>query len=304
MTTSEKQYTRQYLKRQNFFQKTTSDFRHFAAVSYILVNLQYPFEAYLDVPADSQFCNKTVAGYMKTDTLRSMQMGDQLRKGYRSIRRSEKSDTIEIRNSDEFGGDIRKRVWTMDGMEAIKNGEEHIKKKINEFAKAYKNMYADDLDNKNQVEEVVVIPEKKLLPDTVPVNTVLKTMEYKPYSMDHEGGKILLLDFWFANCRPCIEAMPKLETLHKTYRDKGFAVIGINPCDYDMDILKGILTKAGVDYDICLDSEEEMVKALGVFSFPTVLLVDVKSKKILASYSGQSDFSGLEKEIENLLKEK
>ena len=297
-----KTYTKQYLKRSNFFQKSSFDLRHFMAVYYMLVNLQYPLESYLEEKGDSAFCHTTVVGYMKRDTLHSIQQGDQLRKSYRYLRRSKASDTIEIHNVDMFGGDLRKREWIIDGMLPVDGCEKYLQEKVNQFTKAYKSIDTTDFDDKNEVQPAVVIDKRKLFLDTVPSNTVLKTMEYKPYSMDNAGGKLLLLDFWFANCRPCIEAMPKLEQLNKAFHDKGLSIIGINPYDYDMDILKGLLTKAGVTYDICLDSEAEMVKAMGMFSFPEMLLVDPKSKKIISEYTAGSDLSKLQKEIERILK--
>jgi thiol-disulfide isomerase/thioredoxin len=193
-------------------------------------------------------------------------------------------------------------------MKIINNGEQYVQKKINQYTTGFKQIEARDLDDINAVAppSPVIEQGKKLLLDTVPVNTVLKTMEYKPYSLDNDnaGAKLLLLDFWFANCHPCIEAMPKLETLHKTYGNKGLAVIGINPFDYDMDIVKGILAKNGVDYSICLDSEAELVNALGIFIYPTILLVDPVSKKIYFSSIGSKDITDLEKNINALLNTK
>jgi thiol-disulfide isomerase/thioredoxin len=299
-----KQYTRQFLRRQNFFQKTTFDFQHFTAVYYLLVNLQYPFDGYFDEQSDSSFCNKNMAGFIKTDTLRSTQQPDQFRKSQYSVRRTVKTDSIEITNIDIIAGNTRKRQWIIDSMKPVKKAELYVQKKINQFAAEYQQMEAEDLDDKKWVEPVIVPEVKKLLLDTVPVNTVLKTMEYKPYSMDKPGSKLLVLDFWFANCRPCLEAMPKLESLYNTYRSKGLAVIGINAYDYDMDILKGILKRTGVDYDICLDSESELTKALGINTFPQILIVDPTSKKIISSYSGVSDFAIIQNQIDTLLKDK
>jgi thiol-disulfide isomerase/thioredoxin len=305
---AKKQYTSQFLTRQNFYQKSTFDFQNFLAVRYLLNNLQYPFDDYFDERNDSAFCNKVVAGYMKTDTLRSVQQGDQLRKSYSWVRRSKAGDTIEIHNSDMIGSDVMSKSWLIDRMKIINNGEQYVQKKINQYTTGFKQIEARDLDDINAVAppSPVIEQGKKLLLDTVPVNTVLKTMEYKPYSLDDDnaGAKLLLLDFWFANCHPCIEAMPKLETLHKTYGNKGLAVIGINPFDYDMDIVKGILAKNGVDYSICLDSEAELVNALGIFIYPTILLVDPVSKKIYFSSIGSKDITDLEKNINALLNTK
>ena len=42
---------------------------------------------------------------------------------------------------------------------------------------------------------------------------------------------LLLIDFWYRSCYPCLKAMPVLENLHQKYKDKGLLVIGINARD-------------------------------------------------------------------------
>ncbi|PHN06578.1 TlpA disulfide reductase family protein [Flavilitoribacter nigricans] len=54
--------------------------------------------------------------------------------------------------------------------------------------------------------------------DTAGVSTSLHQME---------GGRLLLIDFWFNSCGFCIQQFPELRQLYKRYQPKGLEIIGI-----------------------------------------------------------------------------
>jgi thiol-disulfide isomerase/thioredoxin len=44
-------------------------------------------------------------------------------------------------------------------------------------------------------------------------------------------GKIVVLDFWFKSCAPCVQQMVSLETLHKKFPNEKVVVLGVNTTD-------------------------------------------------------------------------
>ncbi|HTU19655.1 MAG TPA: thioredoxin-like domain-containing protein [Gemmataceae bacterium] len=46
------------------------------------------------------------------------------------------------------------------------------------------------------------------------------------YKRDHRG-RLILLDFWYHNCQPCLRAIPKLVELQRDYGSDGLEVVGI-----------------------------------------------------------------------------
>ena len=53
-------------------------------------------------------------------------------------------------------------------------------------------------------------------------------VEGKKVSLAGLKGKVVLIDFWATWCPPCVAAVPTLKRLEATYRDRGFAILGIN----------------------------------------------------------------------------
>lgn len=100
---------------------------------------------------------------------------------------------------------------------------------------------------------------------------------------------LLLIDFWYRSCYPCLKAMPVLENLHQKYKDKGLLVIGINARDTSVVEVGDFMKARQVNYLALMDSNGTFAKELTITGFPTIFLVDAASKKILFYQNGYSD---------------
>jgi thiol-disulfide isomerase/thioredoxin len=59
-------------------------------------------------------------------------------------------------------------------------------------------------------------------------NMALKDSKGQTWEYKKQGyGKLVLIDFWRTDCKPCRDNMPALERLHKKYAARGLEVIGI-----------------------------------------------------------------------------
>ena len=97
--------------------------------------------------------------------------------------------------------------------------------------------------------------------------------------------------------------MPALEQLHQTYAKNGLTVIGINPYDKDVEALKKFLNDRQISYPMLLDNEHTLAEQLNINTYPTLLLVDAASKKILYVQTGfgEADEATLDKLIRSYL---
>ena len=109
-------------------------------------------------------------------------------------------------------------------------------------------------------------------------------------------GKIILLDFWFKNCGPCIESVPHLNAIYQKFKNRKFEILGINTWDSKKDI-GSFCNEHEVAYNVLMNGKD-LAEKYGVNLFPTVVLID-KEGKVL--YSGGFDQSKIEKLIEKTL---
>lgn len=86
-------------------------------------------------------------------------------------------------------------------------------------------------------------------------------------------GKIIVINFWFTGCRPCISEMPFLNELVASYKDKD--VVFIAPALDRKENITKFLQKYSFDYQLVPDQERYAIK-LSVENFPTHIIADKK----------------------------
>jgi thiol-disulfide isomerase/thioredoxin len=94
-----------------------------------------------------------------------------------------------------------------------------------------------------------------------------------------KGEKLTLIDFWATWCGPCNKAIPELNKIYASYKNKGVEIIGIN-CDGPRSVSKvGPLSKSlQIQYPILIDINSEMKTELNIMGLPTLIIVNSKGK--------------------------
>jgi peroxiredoxin len=112
-------------------------------------------------------------------------------------------------------------------------------------------------------------------------------------------GKVVLLNFWATYCVPCRTEIPWFIEFDKTYRDKGFAVVGIS-MDEDWDAVRPYLAEKKINYRIGLGGEEMAKLYGGLDALPETFLLD-REGRIAAHHIGLTPRAEVEKEIAQAL---
>lgn len=86
-------------------------------------------------------------------------------------------------------------------------------------------------------------------------------------------GKVIVINFWFTSCQPCISEMPLLNNLVAAYKDTN--VVFIAPAISSKESIERFLTKYKFDYQIVPD-QDAYAGRLRVENFPTHIIVDKK----------------------------
>jgi peroxiredoxin len=141
-------------------------------------------------------------------------------------------------------------------------------------------------------------------PEPLPVDTIAP--EWKLISLTDDSislsslkGSVVVVDFFYKSCYPCMQALPALQNLHERYADQGLKMIGIDPYDTkEDDKIDEFLAKRGVTYTVLLGGKD-VAKAYRVSGYPTMYVIG-KDGKIVFNQIGYGE--GTEAELEEVIK--
>lgn len=140
--------------------------------------------------------------------------------------------------------------------------------------------------------------EVKSLPDLE-----LKLQDNKTVNLSRLKGKVVLLDFWYRGCAPCIEAMPELIKLQEEFKDV-LVIIGINETDIQEDVVNFLKYKK-TNYLSTYQTGSKMAKSLDIKIelYPTTLLYDRQGDLVKMDYGySKSKMNSLRKAIKKAMK--
>jgi thiol-disulfide isomerase/thioredoxin len=109
--------------------------------------------------------------------------------------------------------------------------------------------------------------------NTIAPNWELISLNEEKISLKSLQGELVLIDFFYKSCYPCMQALPGLQALHEKYKSKGLRVVGIDPYDKKEEDIAKFLSKRGITYTILLDGEST-AKDYNVSGYPTIYLLD------------------------------
>ncbi|MGX5769790.1 TlpA family protein disulfide reductase [Microbacterium trichothecenolyticum] len=109
-------------------------------------------------------------------------------------------------------------------------------------------------------------------------------------SSDDYRGEVLVVNFWYAACGPCIAEAPMLEEVWQEYRDRGVAFLGVNTYDQPATALS-FAADNNVTYPSVIDVDDGAVKlafaqVTPIQATPTTLVLD-RDGRVAARVIGQ-----------------
>jgi thiol-disulfide isomerase/thioredoxin len=135
----------------------------------------------------------------------------------------------------------------------------------------------------------------------IPVNEFsLAGLNNKKWNSTELKGKVLVINFWFTACKPCIQEMPHLNKLVEEY--KNTEVVFLAPAPESESQIKKFLKKYSFDYDIT-PSSTDLIAEMNIENFPTHLIIDKKGiiRQVFIGYADDIK-EKLQTEIDKLIK--
>jgi cytochrome c biogenesis protein CcmG, thiol:disulfide interchange protein DsbE len=95
------------------------------------------------------------------------------------------------------------------------------------------------------------------------------------------AGQPVLINAWATWCPPCRAEMPLLNEYYLQHKDEGFVILAVNAGETH-SLVDEFISQTGFNFPVLLDPDSESLSRMGVFSFPTSILVgrDGTVKKI------------------------
>lgn len=127
----------------------------------------------------------------------------------------------------------------------------------------------------------------------------LENIKGKKYTLSELSGKVVVLNFWFIACQPCIMEMPDLNELVTEFKDKEvvFIAIALNT----KKELKKFLRKTKFNYSIIEDGQV-MANSYHVKGYPTNIILDKSGViQFVSTGVGPNNKTNLQREINKQL---
>jgi len=144
--------------------------------------------------------------------------------------------------------------------------------------------------------------DDKFKPGDKAPDFVAKDITGKEFKLsDYAGKQVVLLNFWGLRCGACLEEMPYLEVIGKTYADKGLVVLGVDTDGVDVKTIVETLTevKVSVSYPLLVDEEFKITDVYTNFLVPLTIVID---KGGVVRYIHTGFEKGTEKKYEEAVK--
>ncbi len=113
-------------------------------------------------------------------------------------------------------------------------------------------------------------------------------------------GKVLLVIFFATWCPPCVEEIPSLIRLQKTYGENGFSVVALSVDQAGPEVVARLAERKGINYPVLMADEKTMHNFGGVYGIPVSFLVN-REGNVVKKYTGYEPFPVLAKDIKGIL---
>ncbi|NLA25221.1 MAG: TlpA family protein disulfide reductase, partial [Bacteroidales bacterium] len=99
------------------------------------------------------------------------------------------------------------------------------------------------------------------------------------------NSKIIVLDFYYTSCGPCILDIRNLVKLDSLFNDSDVCFIGINVADNDISRMQKFLIDRKIKYKNVYEGND-LANKYGFRGFPQILFIDSETNEILHHSTG------------------
>jgi len=111
-------------------------------------------------------------------------------------------------------------------------------------------------------------------PENVP-DFILMDTDNQPVALESLRGNVVMINFWATWCAPCVEELPSINALGKSFANKPFKILAINMGE-DKESILSFLNRLGfkLDFPLLIDPGAKTADLYAVRALPATLLVN------------------------------
>ncbi|WP_163536884.1 redoxin domain-containing protein [Gracilibacillus sp. YIM 98692] len=151
--------------------------------------------------------------------------------------------------------------------------------------------------------EALTAPNQKLLQegDKAPPFQLVNLQGDKA-TWDDFDTSVVVLNFWATWCKPCMEEMPDLATLHNEYGEEA-QVVAVNVTDTETSEEKvhQFVQDGSFPFAILLDKEASMYDSYSIINIPTTFFIRSEDQEIIKRVNGFMTYEQMEEYTQSAL---
>ena len=123
-----------------------------------------------------------------------------------------------------------------------------------------------DYDSIHQVKK----QQRKQLDGSILTDLNFEDIDGESYSLKSLRGKVVVFNFWFIQCKPCVKELPDLNKLQQKFQNKDveFFAVSWN----DKSSLEKFVAKNQLDYKVV--SDKKLIDKFNISYYPSHVLID------------------------------
>ena len=196
------------------------------------------------------------------------------------------------------GKDVLYEWLKFSGFEFDKVEPGQFKKKFNQFTKKWPVIPYNPENPEQIIDKMLKIGQQA--PDVTGINVFTN----QPFKLSDYFGKVILLDFWYSHCPPCVRAIPHISELYQEHHKDGLEVFGLNSIDPADSNLVKFLHHLNAKYPV-IHTQSSADLVYKIIAYPSMYVIgrDGKIAYIEVGYTDKS-FARLKQKVLQLLAKK